>query len=443
MKEHSQEIGVGSVLHFPYDIRYLRYASRVLAVAVETANWLVLPDEHYVAWLNELRSGKTVGEVLSTLSDGSDRQSFLRLLSAVMARRFAGLDSEPAGEWVEGYKMLNIYLTNACNLSCPHCFMNAGKKLSNELSVTDWKRVLTEFAAQGGKAVTFTGGEPLMNPGFADIVRFAHSEGLQITVLTNGVLWTDAMIDELSPLLSEVQVSIDGPDDASNGKVRKEGIFDRLVNTVIRFAVNGVRVSVATTFTEANLDTAGGYATFVARINEATGKKVAFKLTKKILPGRETHYSEEQNRQYEARIRAIEEQIAPNDKYEAFMDGHTPNLASRNCGFGGLSIAADGDVYFCNRVHEVVSHGNVKDRPMTYFLRKGEQAHFETGVDHVEPCRDCALKYICGGGCRIDEYDFKGRDWTEGQTLRQIKCKGPNENLLKMMVESYEYQYSF
>ena len=99
---------MGSVLHFPCDIRYLRYAGRVLAVAVETANWLVLPDEHYVAWLNELRSGKTVGEVLSTLGDGSDRQSFLRLLSAVMARRFAGLDREPAGGWVAGSEVLSI-----------------------------------------------------------------------------------------------------------------------------------------------------------------------------------------------------------------------------------------------------------------------------------------------------------------------------------------------
>lgn len=443
MKERSQEIGMGSVLHFPCDIRYLHYADRLLAISVETANWIVLPNEHYVVWLNELRSGKTVGEVLSTLGNDSDRQSFLRLLSAIIARRFAGLDSEPKRKWVEGYKMLNIYLTNACNLSCPHCFMNAGKKLSNELTEKEWKQLLSAFAAQGGKAVTITGGEPLMNSGFADIVKSAHKDGLQITVLTNGILWTDSMIDELSPLLSEVQVSIDGPDDISNGKVRKVGIFDRLVNTVIRFAANGVRVSIATTFTEANLDAADGYAAFVTSINEATGNKVAFKLTKKILPGRETHYSEEQNRQYESRIRAIEEQIAPYDKYEAFMDGHSPNLASCNCGFGGLSIAADGEVYFCNRVLEVVSQGNVKDHPITYFLRKGEQAHFDTGVDQVIPCRDCALKYICGGGCRIDEYDFKGREWTKGQTLRQLKCMGPSDNLLKMMVESYEYQYSF
>ena len=29
---------------------------------------------------------------------------------------------------------LHLYLTNACNLRCPHCYMNAGKTGDNELT---------------------------------------------------------------------------------------------------------------------------------------------------------------------------------------------------------------------------------------------------------------------------------------------------------------------
>ena len=185
------------------------------------------------------------------------------------------------------------------------------------------------------------------------------------------------------------------------------------------------------------------FAELVNRINEETDKKVIFKLTKKILPGRDTQYSEEENKAYEEKIRQVEELTDANAKYEAFMEGHTPNLISTNCGFGGLSVAADGEVYFCNRVLEIASQGNVWEHPLSYFLELGEQAHEETGIAHVEPCRRCAIRNVCGGGCRIDEYDFRGRTWEKGQILKQTKCACPNEYLLKMMVESYEYKYSF
>lgn len=443
MKEHSQELGIESILHFPENIQYLKYEGKILAVAVNTANWLVLRTESEKCFLESLRQRKAVGEVLSSLHDTADKQLFLSLLSAIMARKFAGLYEVPNTEFVQGYKKLNIYLTNACNLTCAHCFMKAGKKLKDELNVNEWVRVLGEFAQAGGQSVTFTGGEPLMNSNFKSIIEVAYEKGIQSTVLTNGVLWTDELIDHMSPMIAEIQISIDGVDDESNAKVRKAGIFEHLVNRVIRFANNGVRVSVATTFTNENIESADKYVELVNRINEATHNKVFFKLTKKILPGRETQYTEEENWKYEARIREIENLIDSNAKYQSFIEGHTPNLVAKNCGFGGLSIAADGNVYFCNRVLEVTSQGNVKDQPLSYFLEKGEMAHFTTGVDHVEPCQKCPLKYICGGGCRIDDYDFKGKTWKDGQILKQQRCQGHNEHLLKMMVESYEYQYSF
>ena len=244
---------MGDVLHFPADIRYVKHKGKTLAVAVETANWIVLGDDCARACLERLREGKTVGEVLKGLSSVEEQRAYVKLLSAIMARQFAGLDDVPQAEYVQGYKMLNIYLTNACNLNCTHCFMRAGKRLANELTKEEWIRVLTEFKECGGKAVTFTGGEPLMNPSFVEIIEKAYALGLQITVLTNGLLWTEELIDRLSPVLAEVQISIDGADDASNAKVRKAGIFETLVEHVIRFSRNGVRVSVATTFTNDNM----------------------------------------------------------------------------------------------------------------------------------------------------------------------------------------------
>ena len=120
MKEQSRELGMGDVLHFPADIRYVKYKGKTLAVAVENANWLVLGDDCAVECLERLREGKTVGEVLKSLSTAGEQKAYVKLLSAIMARQFAGQDATPQPEFVQGYKMLNIYLTNACNLNCPH-----------------------------------------------------------------------------------------------------------------------------------------------------------------------------------------------------------------------------------------------------------------------------------------------------------------------------------
>ena len=219
MKQLQREIGMGDVLHFPKDITYLHYEDRIVAVAVETANWIVLPSVSSKGYLEELCAGKTVGEVMGQIENAGEKRLFLKLLTAIMARQFAGLDEVPEPEYVAGHKMLNIYLTNACNLRCPHCFMKAGKRLANELTTDEWVSVLRDFKECGGTAVTLTGGEPTMHPGFRTIVESAHGIGLQLTVLTNGILWNDELIDELSPCMAEVQISIDGVDDASNAKI--------------------------------------------------------------------------------------------------------------------------------------------------------------------------------------------------------------------------------
>ena len=69
MKQQQREIGMVDVLHFPKDIAYLRYEDRTMAVAVETANWIVLPSVSSKGYLEELRAGKTIGAVMGQIED--------------------------------------------------------------------------------------------------------------------------------------------------------------------------------------------------------------------------------------------------------------------------------------------------------------------------------------------------------------------------------------
>lgn len=441
------ELDYDDILHFPEEIVVEKIDDFYLVIAVQTANWIVLYNSRQIDFLNMLRSGKCVGDAIETVDSEEAMGDLKIVLAAIFARKFAGVNGEVTKEYLEGYKMLNIYITNACNLKCKHCFMLSGKKLENELTLGDWMKVLTSFKENGGEFVTFSGGEPLMFKNFPQIISHAHDLGLKSTVLSNGLLWSDKLIHDLAPFIDEIQFSLDGVDEETNSMVRGSGHFEKVVDTIVKFANAGVKTSVATTFTYDNLNenTQTRYKNLVDLIKEKTsGKDVFFKLSKKLLPGRDVHFTAEENEKYSAIIKDIEKHVDENADYENFLAGHTANLVAINCGLGGISVSSDGNVYFCNRINEMESFGNVTEKPMSFFMEKGKEIHLATSVENVIPCKDCELRYICDVGCRIDDFDFAGKIQSSALPYHQISCNDEKKNKLKKrMIDSFNYFYKF
>lgn len=440
------ELDFDDILYFPEEIVREKVGNDILVISVSTANWLVLRNEIQFNLLNKLRKRLTIGKIIEELSSEEEMVSLKSLLAAIFARKFAGVGVLPAKEYLEGYKMLNIYITNACNLKCRHCFMKSGSALQSELNLEDWLGILSDFKVSGGETVTFSGGEPLMFKDFSAVLKHAHNIGLNTTVLSNGLLWSETMIEDLASYIDEIQFSIDGVNEETNAVIRGKGNFNQVVNTVVKFSNIGVKTSVSTTFTYENLsdDTATKYKELVDAIRSRTSNEVFFKLSKKLLSGREVNCTVEENEKYSKRIKEIERFVNRYADYENFMRGHTPNLVAVNCGLGGISISADGYVYFCNRIYEVENYGHILEKPISYYIEKGREIHLRTSVDHVEPCSQCPLRYICDGGCRIDDFDFAAKLKSAKTPYRQISCTEETKlKLMKRMIDSYNYLYDF
>ena len=117
---------------------------------------------------------------------------------------------------------------------------------------------------------------------------------------------------------------------------------------------------------------------------------------------------------------------------------------SRNCGYGGISIGADGEVYYCNRLSEVESYGNIKGKSIRPFIEQGKLLHNITSVDNLHPCQACHLRYICCGGCRIEDCNFNGKLIGYQGPMLQIKCSQEFiSQLERKMIDSYLYYYQF
>lgn len=432
---------------YPFQVKALA-AGRYIAISTQSANWIVVDNKQELQILKSLQSGSTVGEVIELLENKGDNgiEALQKILAKLAAREFAGVGYLPEVSRLEGFRMLNLYVTNACNLRCPHCFMNAGKAMKNELSTTDIKNILDDFKAEGGEYVTFTGGEPKMRPDFLEILQHSKSIGLSNTVLSNGLLWSEDDIQNASPQIEEMQISIDGVDENTNSTIRGQDNFRKAVETAKAFSRHGTKVAIATTFAQEdlNLNLVPQYMSLKYEIESESKNQVSFRFSKKILPGRGKTPTENQNHEYERLIDQIEDAVKPNAKMENFMFGHEPNMVSRNCGIGGISIRSDGHVFFCNRVHEVDDYGHISNRSMAEWLQIGKDINDSTAVDNVEPCKTCFLKNICNGGSRIDDFNNKGQTRNQVNQWVNTTCTEDRRGrLLDKMVKMFDLYYDF
>lgn len=84
---------------------------------------------------------------------------------------------------------LIIQMTDKCNAQCPQCGMRAPEKFKRStLSNDDVKRIIDTAASRGVRALSFTGGEPLLLlDSLAELIRYAGAAGIPfIRTGTNG-----------------------------------------------------------------------------------------------------------------------------------------------------------------------------------------------------------------------------------------------------------------
>ena len=84
------------------------------------------------------------------------------------------------------------------------------------MSREEVRRALDEASAAGVRDIVFTGGEPFLHPAMAEIAGDTLS-GFPTTILSNGTLLTDPLVDRLAEAARgsryslEIRISLDAP----------------------------------------------------------------------------------------------------------------------------------------------------------------------------------------------------------------------------------------
>lgn len=135
-------------------------------------------------------------------------------------------------EWKKGVPfVLNFHLTKVCNMKCAFCFggfKESEKLLSKEQWILLIKKIGKSTKHLKDRRINFAGGEPLLYPHLAELIRIAKREGFKTSMITNGSLLTEKFLDEVRDCIDMIGISIDSVSNELNeksGRMTKYGVL--------------------------------------------------------------------------------------------------------------------------------------------------------------------------------------------------------------------------
>jgi uncharacterized protein len=260
-------------------------------------------------------------------------------------------------------------------------------------------RLVRQSAAAGFNKAVITGGEPLMHPraerllaGLATLREAVRP--LHIVLRTNLALpLSSEQVRQIGRCADQVVVSLDG-DRSSHDARRGPGSYDRTVANLKQLLAAGpeAEVRLGAVLPGAQVNDREGEAL------QALGQRLDLPVRiKTLLPlGRGAAAARKP------------------DYYTSLCTLENTLLGARpaaTCGLGmNLYIAPNGDAFPCYTLMRARHHlGNVINESLAAVLKRNDR-YQQVTVDSNAQCRNCDLRYLCGGFCRAWAADAANPD---------------------------------
>lgn len=147
--------------------------------------------------------------------------------------------------------------TQACNLTCRHCYQDAAHKpLGDELATEQKLDLIDQMADEYVPFLALAGGEPLVAKDVWEVLERAKKRGVHTTVATNGTLLSKEVCQRLAESgVKYVEISLDSTRPEEHDRFRGlEGCWKRTVEGIKNVASTpGLRAGMAACFTRLNV----------------------------------------------------------------------------------------------------------------------------------------------------------------------------------------------
>lgn len=131
------------------------------------------------------------------------------------------------------FRQIEIQVTFDCNLRCIHCSAANFSPPEKRLTISDYKNIAEQCRQYSVPMVSFTGGEPMVEPRLEEIISLFDTKSTLISCTTNGTLLTEERARRLKSLgLDSIVISLDGPDPESNDPIRGKGTYKKVMESI-------------------------------------------------------------------------------------------------------------------------------------------------------------------------------------------------------------------
>lgn len=436
---------------------YLRVTKTPLSRRTPLGTYLCFPHDFRLESFSPIIQIDEFVEEMLMLCDGSrQREDILQILSEKTGEpvaEFAGdfdefvdyMVSEGMLEWSDTpsqvepiYQRKRPYsitmeVTSACNLSCVMCSTDSGKAGKDDLTVDDIYPFVEQVKKYKPTPFAISGGEPLIKK---DIVLYLVEQlspikEIAVSIFTNGTLIDKDYAQQLYDAgLQIARVSLDGHTAAVHDAIRGEGAFEKTIEGIKNLKELGIRVNTVSVISKLNYPyhkEIREYVKAIADSNDFVGVYPWGRASDDLSLTTEESFT----------FRVVD------------MEQIVTNVSPRNrCNVGEtIYIKANGDIFPCFLLRfPEFKVGNIKENDLADMYDTDMiQELLQVTVKDIEGCKDCYIRYYCGGGCRAHAYRCTQSVYTPDTfdcervrvTVQKILENG-EENTQKLMRELVE-----
>ncbi len=193
--------------------------------------------------MGEEKEPSTLAELLKQLNE----QGITDYRRYSQVRTFLGFKARKKNVPISG----TFELTPLCNLDCKMCYVHLNREQMHGaqlLPVDTWKDIMQQAIDAGMMYARLTGGECLTYPGFQELYCFLQDRGIEVAVLSNGVLMDEAHVaffKQHPP--AGIQVTLYGASEEGYEHVTGHRMFERVLGNLKRLREAGIPLSIAVT----------------------------------------------------------------------------------------------------------------------------------------------------------------------------------------------------
>ena len=319
--------------------------------------------------------------------------------------------------------VVNLELTEVCNVSCSHCYNPWRAESMGEVSLEKARldEMIDRLVGAGVFHVVLTGGEPMSKfKNLTHALRRLAENNISTSCNSNLMLATDARCKELRALgLDHILTSLPSCEpDVTDAIMNKIGAYEKIMEGIENAVNTGIRVSV-------NMVISRTTAKQVYRTGELVAAKGVQKLfvTRAVPP----HYASaevlaELQPPPEEVIAALDDALRVKEdfgimigtlvsyplcflgdleKYRDFVGRGCPGQSGQL-----LSIHATGETHSC--VHETDGPGNVLEKSVEEVFNSASARAWHSGTHHYVGCEGCHYIDVCATGCRMTSLGVNG-----------------------------------